>query len=89
MTSVPLASMGMPPPGPPRTAKPAPVPSHTLKTSGCLHWVGDAGLGVPGKGCVLTLLCPCRFSRTCESLGGGGYRCTACEPGYTGQYCER
>ncbi|KAF4789396.1 hypothetical protein TURU_151812 [Turdus rufiventris] len=34
--------------------------------------------------------CPSpQFSRTCESLGGGGYRCTACEPGYTGQYCER
>ncbi|XP_026092563.1 basement membrane-specific heparan sulfate proteoglycan core protein-like isoform X5 [Carassius auratus] len=30
-----------------------------------------------------------QFSRTCESLGNGGYRCTACQPGYTGQYCER
>uniref|UniRef100_A0A671K2C7 Basement membrane-specific heparan sulfate proteoglycan core protein-like n=1 Tax=Sinocyclocheilus anshuiensis TaxID=1608454 RepID=A0A671K2C7_9TELE len=30
-----------------------------------------------------------QFSRTCESLGNGGYQCTACQPGYTGQYCER
>lgn len=30
-----------------------------------------------------------RFSPTCESLGNGGYQCTACQPGYTGQYCER
>ncbi|XP_053705091.1 basement membrane-specific heparan sulfate proteoglycan core protein isoform X1 [Synchiropus splendidus] len=29
------------------------------------------------------------FSPTCESLGNGGYQCTACQPGYTGQYCER
>ncbi|XP_067302205.1 basement membrane-specific heparan sulfate proteoglycan core protein isoform X7 [Pseudorasbora parva] len=30
-----------------------------------------------------------QFSRTCESLGNGGYQCTACQPGYAGQYCER
>uniref|UniRef100_A0A3Q4MA73 Heparan sulfate proteoglycan 2 n=1 Tax=Neolamprologus brichardi TaxID=32507 RepID=A0A3Q4MA73_NEOBR len=30
-----------------------------------------------------------QFSPTCESLGNGGYQCTACQPGYTGQYCER
>ncbi|TRY87102.1 hypothetical protein DNTS_009172, partial [Danionella cerebrum] len=30
-----------------------------------------------------------QFSRTCESLGNGGYQCTACQHGYTGQYCER
>ncbi|XP_073795137.1 basement membrane-specific heparan sulfate proteoglycan core protein isoform X12 [Danio rerio] len=30
-----------------------------------------------------------QFSRTCESLGNGGYQCTACQPGYLGQYCER
>ncbi|XP_031421933.1 basement membrane-specific heparan sulfate proteoglycan core protein isoform X10 [Clupea harengus] len=30
-----------------------------------------------------------QFSPTCESLGNGGYRCTACQPGYSGQYCER
>ncbi|KAJ8016910.1 hypothetical protein DPEC_G00012250 [Dallia pectoralis] len=30
-----------------------------------------------------------QFSPTCESLGTGGYQCTACQPGYTGQYCER
>ncbi|XP_070400895.1 basement membrane-specific heparan sulfate proteoglycan core protein isoform X2 [Nothobranchius furzeri] len=30
-----------------------------------------------------------QFSPTCESLGNGDYQCTACQPGYTGQYCER
>ncbi|KAM5126087.1 basement membrane-specific heparan sulfate proteoglycan core protein-like, partial [Mantella aurantiaca] len=30
-----------------------------------------------------------QFSKTCETMGTGGYRCTACPPGYTGQYCER
>ncbi|XP_041859531.1 basement membrane-specific heparan sulfate proteoglycan core protein isoform X3 [Melanotaenia boesemani] len=30
-----------------------------------------------------------QFSPTCESLGNGGYQCSACQPGYTGQYCER
>ncbi|XP_035997428.1 basement membrane-specific heparan sulfate proteoglycan core protein isoform X6 [Fundulus heteroclitus] len=30
-----------------------------------------------------------QFSPTCESLGGGDYQCTSCQPGYTGQYCER
>ncbi|KAM9343546.1 basement membrane-specific heparan sulfate proteoglycan core protein [Pholidichthys leucotaenia] len=30
-----------------------------------------------------------QFSPTCESLGIGGYQCTACQPGYIGQYCER
>ncbi|XP_066547238.1 basement membrane-specific heparan sulfate proteoglycan core protein isoform X4 [Amia ocellicauda] len=30
-----------------------------------------------------------QFSPTCQSLGNGGYQCTACLPGYTGQYCER
>lgn len=45
--------------------------------------------------CPITQLpvCVCffstRFSPTCESLGNGGYQCTACQPGYTGQYCER
>ncbi|TSL61242.1 Basement membrane-specific heparan sulfate proteoglycan core protein [Bagarius yarrelli] len=34
-------------------------------------------------------LAPARFSPTCESLGNGDYQCTACQPGYTGQYCER
>ncbi|XP_039611708.1 basement membrane-specific heparan sulfate proteoglycan core protein isoform X4 [Polypterus senegalus] len=29
------------------------------------------------------------FSPTCESHQPGGYRCTACLPGHTGQYCER
>ncbi|KAL1020675.1 hypothetical protein UPYG_G00003200 [Umbra pygmaea] len=29
-----------------------------------------------------------QFSPTCESLGNGGYQCTACLPGYTGQYCQ-
>ncbi|XP_047235897.1 basement membrane-specific heparan sulfate proteoglycan core protein isoform X4 [Girardinichthys multiradiatus] len=30
-----------------------------------------------------------QFSPTCESLGSGDYQCTSCQPGYTGQYCER
>ncbi|XP_072210311.1 basement membrane-specific heparan sulfate proteoglycan core protein isoform X3 [Excalfactoria chinensis] len=73
--------------------------------SGCLHntagdfcdqcapgFYGDATAGTPEdcQPCACPLLHPeNQFSRTCESLGGGGYRCTACEPGYTGQYCER
>ncbi|XP_014849228.1 PREDICTED: basement membrane-specific heparan sulfate proteoglycan core protein isoform X5 [Poecilia mexicana] len=30
-----------------------------------------------------------QFSPTCESLGNGDYLCTSCQPGYTGQHCER
>uniref|UniRef100_A0A8C5TD51 Laminin subunit alpha-2 n=1 Tax=Malurus cyaneus samueli TaxID=2593467 RepID=A0A8C5TD51_9PASS len=29
------------------------------------------------------------FSPTCVAEGPGDYRCTACPPGYEGQYCER
>ncbi|XP_069730950.1 basement membrane-specific heparan sulfate proteoglycan core protein isoform X7 [Phaenicophaeus curvirostris] len=73
--------------------------------SGCLHntagdfcdqcapgFYGDATAGTPEdcQPCACPLSNPeNQFSRTCESLGGSGYRCTACEPGYTGQYCER
>ncbi|OXB60717.1 hypothetical protein ASZ78_006080, partial [Callipepla squamata] len=73
--------------------------------SSCLHntagdfceqcapgFYGDATAGTPEdcQPCACPLLHPeNQFSRTCESLGGGGYRCTACAPGYTGQYCER
>ncbi|RLV89744.1 hypothetical protein DV515_00014742 [Chloebia gouldiae] len=73
--------------------------------SGCSHntagdfcdqcapgFYGDATAGTPEdcQPCACPLPYPeNQFSRTCESLGGGGYRCTACEPGYTGQYCER
>ncbi|XP_072773402.1 basement membrane-specific heparan sulfate proteoglycan core protein isoform X3 [Taeniopygia guttata] len=73
--------------------------------SGCSHntagdfcdqcapgFYGDATAGTPEdcQPCACPLPFPeNQFSRTCESLGGGGYRCTACEPGYTGQYCER
>ncbi|XP_066058873.1 basement membrane-specific heparan sulfate proteoglycan core protein isoform X2 [Chamaea fasciata] len=73
--------------------------------SGCLHntagdfcdqcapgFYGDATAGTPEdcQPCACPLPYPeNQFSRTCESLGGSGYRCTACEPGYTGQYCER
>ncbi|XP_030363786.1 basement membrane-specific heparan sulfate proteoglycan core protein isoform X1 [Strigops habroptila] len=73
--------------------------------SGCLHntagdfcdqcapgFYGDATAGTPEdcQPCACPLPYPeNQFSRTCESLEGGGYRCTACEPGYTGQYCER
>ncbi|KAM9217540.1 LOW QUALITY PROTEIN: basement membrane-specific heparan sulfate proteoglycan core protein [Leptosomus discolor] len=73
--------------------------------SGCLHntagdfcdqcapgFYGDATAGTPEdcQPCACPLPYPeNQFSRTCESLGGGGYRCSACEPGYAGQYCER
>ncbi|XP_063001421.1 basement membrane-specific heparan sulfate proteoglycan core protein [Elgaria multicarinata webbii] len=73
--------------------------------SNCLHqaagefceqcspgFYGDATAGTPEdcQPCACPLPEPeNQFSRTCESLGGGGYRCTACEPGYTGQYCEQ
>ncbi|XP_052648523.1 LOW QUALITY PROTEIN: basement membrane-specific heparan sulfate proteoglycan core protein [Harpia harpyja] len=73
--------------------------------SGCLHntagdfcdqcapgFYGDATAGTPEdcQPCACPLPYPeNQFSRTCESLGGSGYRCTACEPGYAGQYCER
>ncbi|XP_062871277.1 basement membrane-specific heparan sulfate proteoglycan core protein isoform X2 [Trichomycterus rosablanca] len=53
---------------------------------------GDASVGTP-EDCQ-PCACPHtnpenQFSPTCESLGNGDYRCTACQPGYTGQYCER
>uniref|UniRef100_A0ABM5EK41 Basement membrane-specific heparan sulfate proteoglycan core protein isoform X2 n=1 Tax=Pogona vitticeps TaxID=103695 RepID=A0ABM5EK41_9SAUR len=73
--------------------------------SNCLHhtagefceqcapgFYGDATAGTPEdcQPCACPLPDPeNQFSRTCESLGAGGYRCTACEPGYTGQYCEQ
>ncbi|XP_058532481.1 basement membrane-specific heparan sulfate proteoglycan core protein isoform X2 [Ochotona princeps] len=55
-------------------------------------YYGDATAGTPEdcQPCACPLTNPENmFSRTCESLGGNGYRCTACEPGYTGQYCEQ
>ncbi|XP_063173518.1 basement membrane-specific heparan sulfate proteoglycan core protein isoform X2 [Candoia aspera] len=55
-------------------------------------YYGDATAGTPEdcQPCACPLLDPeNQFSQTCESLEGGGYRCTACEPGYTGQYCEQ
>ncbi|ELW68518.1 Basement membrane-specific heparan sulfate proteoglycan core protein [Tupaia chinensis] len=55
-------------------------------------YYGDATAGTPEdcQPCACPLASPENmFSRTCESLGAGGYRCTACEPGYTGQYCEQ
>ncbi|XP_042333788.1 LOW QUALITY PROTEIN: basement membrane-specific heparan sulfate proteoglycan core protein [Sceloporus undulatus] len=73
--------------------------------SNCLHhaagefceqcapgFYGDATAGTPEdcQPCACPLPNPeNQFSRTCESLEGGGYRCTACDPGYTGQYCEQ
>uniref|UniRef100_A0A8C5WSN8 Basement membrane-specific heparan sulfate proteoglycan core protein n=1 Tax=Laticauda laticaudata TaxID=8630 RepID=A0A8C5WSN8_LATLA len=55
-------------------------------------YYGDATAGTPEdcQPCACPLPDPeNQFSRTCESLEGGGYRCTACEPGYAGQYCEQ
>ncbi|XP_032156611.1 basement membrane-specific heparan sulfate proteoglycan core protein isoform X9 [Sapajus apella] len=55
-------------------------------------YYGDATAGTPEdcQPCACPLTNPENmFSRTCESLGAGGYRCTACESGYTGQYCEQ
>ncbi|XP_049631522.1 basement membrane-specific heparan sulfate proteoglycan core protein [Suncus etruscus] len=55
-------------------------------------YYGDATAGTPEdcQPCACPLTNPENmFSRTCESLGTGGYRCTACEAGYTGQYCEQ
>uniref|UniRef100_A0A5F8HHC1 Basement membrane-specific heparan sulfate proteoglycan core protein n=1 Tax=Monodelphis domestica TaxID=13616 RepID=A0A5F8HHC1_MONDO len=55
-------------------------------------YYGDATAGTPEdcQPCACPLTNPENmFSRTCESLGSGGYRCTACEPGYMGQYCEQ
>ncbi|KAI4896717.1 hypothetical protein NFI96_032885, partial [Prochilodus magdalenae] len=55
-------------------------------------YFGDASAGTP-EDCQ-PCACPHsdpenQFSPTCESLSNGGYQCTACQPGYTGQYCER
>ncbi|KAJ6656843.1 hypothetical protein lerEdw1_003174 [Lerista edwardsae] len=73
--------------------------------SNCLHnaagefceqcapgFYGDATAGTPEdcQPCACPLLEPeNQFSQTCQSLGPRGYRCTACQPGYTGQYCEQ
>ncbi|XP_066493850.1 basement membrane-specific heparan sulfate proteoglycan core protein isoform X4 [Tiliqua scincoides] len=73
--------------------------------SNCLHnaagefcelcapgFYGDATAGTPEdcQPCACPLLEPeNQFSQTCQSLGAGGYHCTACQPGYTGQYCEQ
>ncbi|XP_041062394.1 basement membrane-specific heparan sulfate proteoglycan core protein isoform X1 [Carcharodon carcharias] len=73
--------------------------------SNCLHntagefcdqcapgYYGDATVSTPEDcqpcACPLTIQ-ENQFSPICESNGVGGYRCTACLPGYTGQYCER
>uniref|UniRef100_A0A4W3GQQ4 Heparan sulfate proteoglycan 2 n=1 Tax=Callorhinchus milii TaxID=7868 RepID=A0A4W3GQQ4_CALMI len=76
----------------------------TRVCSGCLHgttgefcnfcaagYYGDATAGTP-EDCQ-RCACPLssqenQFSPTCESSRDGGYRCTSCAPGYTGQYCE-
>uniref|UniRef100_A0A3B4GZM7 Heparan sulfate proteoglycan 2 n=1 Tax=Pundamilia nyererei TaxID=303518 RepID=A0A3B4GZM7_9CICH len=51
---------------------------------------GDPTVGTPEdcQPCACPHTDPDNFSPTCESLGNGGYQCTACQPGYTGQYCE-
>ncbi|XP_068097693.1 basement membrane-specific heparan sulfate proteoglycan core protein isoform X5 [Hyperolius riggenbachi] len=53
---------------------------------------GDATAGTPEdcQPCACPLTDPeNQFSKTCETMGTGAYRCTACPPGYMGQYCER
>ncbi|XP_075696695.1 basement membrane-specific heparan sulfate proteoglycan core protein [Rhinoderma darwinii] len=55
-------------------------------------YYGDATAGTPEdcQPCACPLSDPeNQFSKTCETDGAGGYRCTACPLGYTGQYCER
>ncbi|XP_072011491.1 basement membrane-specific heparan sulfate proteoglycan core protein isoform X5 [Engystomops pustulosus] len=77
----------------------------TSVCSSCLHntagefcdkcapgFYGDATAGTPEdcQPCACPLSDPeNQFSKTCETDGAGGYRCTACPIGYTGQYCER
>ena len=40
--------------------------------------------------CVCVCVCVCSFSPTCVSEGAlGDFRCTACQTGYEGRYCER
>ncbi|XP_042264753.1 basement membrane-specific heparan sulfate proteoglycan core protein isoform X12 [Thunnus maccoyii] len=69
---------------------------HNTQGELCEHcapgFFGDPTVGTP-EDCQ-PCACPHtdpenQFSPTCESLGNGGYQCTACQPGYTGQYCER
>ncbi|KAJ8260293.1 hypothetical protein GJAV_G00179310 [Gymnothorax javanicus] len=53
---------------------------------------GDATTGTPEdcQPCACPYTDPDnQFSPTCEALSTGGYQCTACQPGYMGQYCER
>ncbi|XDV46077.1 hypothetical protein PO909_014036, partial [Leuciscus waleckii] len=69
---------------------------HNTKGELCEHcadgFFGDPTAGTP-EDCQ-PCACPGtdpdnQYSRTCESLGNGDYQCTACQPGYNGQYCER
>ncbi|XP_061568927.1 laminin subunit alpha-1 [Cololabis saira] len=65
------------------------------------HTVGQhcelCGAGYHGKvrGSISDCsLCACplldnSFSSTCMSDGSGDFRCTSCQPGYQGRYCER
>ncbi|KAM8927903.1 basement membrane-specific heparan sulfate proteoglycan core protein [Pelodytes ibericus] len=55
-------------------------------------YYGDATMGTPEdcQPCACPLTDPeNQFSKTCEILVAGGYRCTACPTGYAGQYCEK
>ncbi|XP_035236655.1 basement membrane-specific heparan sulfate proteoglycan core protein-like isoform X3 [Anguilla anguilla] len=55
-------------------------------------YFGDPTAGTPEdcQPCACPHMDPdYQFSPTCESTGNGGYQCTACLPGYTGQTCER
>ncbi|XP_075928964.1 basement membrane-specific heparan sulfate proteoglycan core protein isoform X5 [Petromyzon marinus] len=55
-------------------------------------YYGDATQGTP-EDCQ-PCACPLsshgnQFSPSCEGTPDGGYRCTACQPGYTGRYCDQ
>ncbi|XP_078729473.1 basement membrane-specific heparan sulfate proteoglycan core protein isoform X6 [Lampetra fluviatilis] len=55
-------------------------------------YYGDATQGTP-EDCQ-PCACPLsshgnQFSPSCEGAPDGGYRCTACQAGYTGRYCDQ
>ncbi|XP_072887750.1 basement membrane-specific heparan sulfate proteoglycan core protein isoform X3 [Hemitrygon akajei] len=68
---------------------------HNTAGEFCAHcapgYYGDATTGTPEdcQPCACPLTIPeNQFSPICENNGVGGYTCSACLPGYTGQHCE-